>query len=72
VEDRGLEPLGDFDAKLISASTSIDHQQGAAARALHPGSLDCRCLASLDPDLQIVIAAWGAAASNQASDYGSG
>jgi hypothetical protein len=58
VEDRGLEPLGDFDAKRNSASTSIDHQEGAAARALHSGGPNCHCLSSLDADLQSVIAAW--------------
>jgi hypothetical protein len=56
--DRGVEPLGDFDAKRNSASTSIDRQQGAAARALHSGGPNCHCLASLDADLQRVIAAW--------------
>ncbi|HET6326238.1 MAG TPA: hypothetical protein VFG04_16290 [Planctomycetaceae bacterium] len=43
VEDRGLEPLGDFDAKRNSASTSIDYQVGAAARALHLGGPNCHC-----------------------------
>jgi hypothetical protein len=58
VEDRGLEPLGDFDATPDSASTSIGDQVGAAARALHSGGPNCHCLSSLDPDLQAVIAAW--------------
>jgi hypothetical protein len=58
MEDRGLEPLTDFDAKRNSASTSIDHQVGAAARALHSGGPNCHWLSSLDPDLQRVIAAW--------------
>jgi hypothetical protein len=59
MKDRGLEPLGDFDAKRNSASTSIDHQQGGAARALHSGGPNCHCLSSVDADLQAVIAAWG-------------
>jgi hypothetical protein len=58
VEDRGLEPLGDFDAKRNSDSTSSDRQQGSAARVLHSGGRNCHCLSSLDPDLQAVIAAW--------------
>jgi hypothetical protein len=58
VEDRGLEPLVDFDATENAASTSIDRQQGGAARALHSGGPNCQLLSSLDPDLQRVIAAW--------------
>jgi hypothetical protein len=58
VEDRGLEPLTDFDATDVGASTSADRLQDCAARALHPGGTACRSLSSLDADLQSVIAAW--------------
>jgi hypothetical protein len=54
---RGLEPRADLDAKQNSASTSVDRQEGGAARALHSGGLNCHCLSSLDPNLQAVIAA---------------
>jgi len=58
VEDRGLEPLAEFDASANCISTSADYQAGCAARALHSGGLNCPCVASLDADLQFVIAAW--------------
>jgi hypothetical protein len=58
VEDRGLEPLSDFDARETAASTSARCQECGAARALHSGGPECHFLSSLDADLQRVIAAW--------------
>ncbi len=59
VQDRGLEPLGDFDASVDCHSSSSDCKGCCAARALHPGGLDCQFLSSVDPELQRVMAAWG-------------
>jgi hypothetical protein len=58
MEDRGLEPLGDFDATNNTASSSDGCPECGAARALHSGGPDCHLLSSLDADLQSVIAAW--------------
>jgi hypothetical protein len=58
VEDRGLESLTDFDASENPISTSGGCPECRAARALNSGGLNCCCLASLDPELQRVIAAW--------------
>jgi hypothetical protein len=54
----GIEPASCGESTVNGDCGCVECQPPCAARALHSGGLNCQCLASLDPDLQRVIAAW--------------
>ncbi len=58
VEDRGLEPLKEIDAKPTDAMGCDSRDGPGAANALHDLGPDCLRLALTDPALRKVIAAW--------------
>jgi len=55
----GFEPAGDFTTSGILPCGCVIYEECRAARALHADCPGCLGLASLDTDLQRVIAAWG-------------
>ena len=57
-EAAGIEPASYGELTVDGDCGCVECQPPCAARALHSGGLSCQCLASLDPDLQRVIAAW--------------
>ena len=56
----GFEPVSDFDATSTGACACEFCQGYRAAQALHSGRSNRLDVASLDPDLQRVIAGWDA------------
>ena len=59
LQDAGLEPTEDLDTTAVAAYGCVICPRCRAARALQTGHLGWLDLASLDGDLQRVIAAWG-------------
>ena len=56
----GIEPASCAESTLNGDCACVKCQHPCAAEALHSGGLNCHFLASLDADLQRVIAAWDA------------
>jgi hypothetical protein len=57
--EAGIEPASDSDASAESLCSCEFCQGYRAARALHSDRSNCLDVASLDHDLQEVIAVWG-------------
>jgi hypothetical protein len=57
-EVAGIEPASCAESTVNCDCGCVKCLPPSAARALHPGGLNCHFLASLDADLQRVIAAW--------------
>ena len=58
MEAAGIEPASPAESTVNRDCGSVKCHHPCAARALHSGRLNCPYLASLDADLQRVIAAW--------------
>jgi hypothetical protein len=58
VQAAGIEPASCAESTVNCDGGCVKCQTPCAARALHPGGLNCHFLSSLDADLQRVIAAW--------------
>jgi hypothetical protein len=54
----GIEPASCAEPTLNCLCACVKCQHPCAARALHSGGLNCQFMASLDAELQRVIAAW--------------
>lgn len=60
VEDRGLEPLKEYDANNCRETTCDESHHPSAARALHGEGANRLSLALIDADLQWLVRAWPA------------
>jgi hypothetical protein len=58
MEAAGIEPVSCAESTVNCDCGCVNCQHAGAARALHPGGLNCHCVGSLDADQQCVIAAW--------------
>jgi hypothetical protein len=58
MEAAGIEPASDFDTTGQLPCGCVVCEECRAANALHCESSNCLSLASTDPNLQRVIAAW--------------